>query len=65
MMFTKKHYEAIAFVLNDARQAKAKPSGVVRRLADLFQDDNPHFNRRRFVEACGIIEDLTEQSKRN
>lgn len=27
---------------------------IARAMADIFQDDNPNFNRDRFLKACGI-----------
>lgn len=27
---------------------------IVRDVADIFQDDNPRFDRDRFLQACGI-----------
>ena len=56
---TKKHYEAIAEVINN----EIRPYGVnavsqmtydiIDGLCDYFQTDNPNFNRELFLEACG------------
>jgi Fe-S-cluster formation regulator IscX/YfhJ len=57
---TKKHYEAIAQVINDEirpyspEAVQSTTYNVINNLADYFADDNPKFNRERFLEACGI-----------
>lgn len=57
-MFTARHYEAIAQVIQDVKQAHVKTydctpdatfDELVRCLANMFQDDNPNFNRARFM----------------
>jgi len=30
---------------------------VLKRLAEVFKNDNARFNKVRFFEACGVIED--------
>ena len=53
-MFSKRHYEAIAEVLMGCDRYEDIESG----LADLFEDDNPRFDRDRFLEACeGFADD--------
>ena len=59
--FTAKHYEAIAAELranvvddapNDAASERALGFRIaVQALANLFADDNPRFNRDRFIAA--------------
>jgi hypothetical protein len=54
---TKKHYEAIAkafyaYIATNTGANIARP--IAKDLADYFAQDNPKFNRSRFLEACGI-----------
>ena len=60
---TKKHYEAIAKVINDERGVYLIKNSVPAlsvlyytavNLADFFALDNPRFDRTRFLQACGI-----------
>lgn len=57
---TKKHFIAIAAAVAEVRQDAARdgldgPHALDRMagaLANIFADENPHFNRARFLEAC-------------
>ena len=53
---TKKHYVAIAEIIKS--EAMATPYGyradIAGKLADYFKQDNPKFDRERFLTACGI-----------
>jgi len=54
---TKKHYTAIAEVIKPytayhPANLYAKP--IAENLAYYFAQDNPRFNRTRFLEACGV-----------
>jgi len=64
-MFCKRHYEAIAAILNEAlkreryveeRSTVGDGENIVMHiredLADLFEADNERFNRKKFEEAC-------------
>lgn len=56
---TKKHYEAIAKILHQSVQYDFEgdyglTTKVVNELADYFEQENPKFNRERFLQACGI-----------
>lgn len=67
---TKKHYEAIAAIIkstyknaklydgtnyrNTATEICDTLEVTASRLADFFQTDNPKFNRKMFLQACGI-----------
>lgn len=61
-MFTRQHYKAIAkivdgktcvqFLSNNPFDYLSK-NQLVDALADMFQDDNPNFNREKFTKACG------------
>lgn len=64
-MFTRQHFEAIAEILyqyghvvgrnNDFDQgAEWAVSNVTEELANLFQKDNPRFDRQKFFEAAGV-----------
>jgi hypothetical protein len=59
-MFQARHYEAIAGVLkynlNDAIGGDQREGvlSVIRHTANMFRDDNPRFQRDRFLKACGI-----------
>jgi hypothetical protein len=65
MAMSRKHYEAIAADIK--RRFKLIPDpdgrdqelagqlfGVANDLADLFEADNPNFDRGRFLKACGV-----------
>jgi hypothetical protein len=58
-MTSKKHYVAIAWefaeLLKDLDGSNAAINAVVRladRLACIFKQDNPPFDRERFLQAC-------------
>ena len=67
-MFTKQHYKAIAEIIKgntdtaadddqspDFREGLFKArKWITRDLADYFAGDNPHFNREKFLQACGL-----------
>jgi hypothetical protein len=58
-MFAKRHFEAIATVMQDAdplhvkrTNARVQHEQTIRALADLFASDNGSFQRDRFIAAC-------------
>lgn len=62
-MMTRKHFEAIATVLRQENAHLAQGnvpdyagqrtlSSLAYSLADAFEDDNPRFDRQRFIAAC-------------
>ena len=61
-MFSKRHYEAIAKVIKDHNVNDKLPSHrsteccyyVVADIVDMFERDNPKFDRVRFLDACGL-----------
>lgn len=59
---TRKDYILIAAALNEAREfstIEERRYGVERaalRLADAIGQDNPRFDRGRFLAACGLTE---------
>ena len=54
-MFTKRHYEKIADILNDARKEDYETVHyvIMERMISLFQEDNPKFDEDTFHIACG------------
>lgn len=48
--FTKQHYEAIAACIR--ANVKEKNNYLVYALANMFEADNPLFDRKRFWDAC-------------
>ena len=57
---TKKHYEAIAKIIDIVAHDKHKhPHNVAYHLADYFATDNLKFDRARFLQACGIDQSQT------
>jgi len=60
---TKKNYEAIASMIHRHRSEDTSGTGsgtlsmVADSLANIFQADNPRFNRAQFFAACGMDED--------
>lgn len=64
-MFTKQHYRAITEIIASERQFASAADGhctaclcridaIARRNADYFEQDNPRFDRQKFLKACGI-----------
>tara|TARA_R100001015_G_C4467901_1_gene52570 strand:- start:102 stop:272 length:171 start_codon:yes stop_codon:yes gene_type:complete len=52
-MFQRRHYTKIAEVL-----AETKPdSTTLEYLIQMFEKDNPNFNRGRFLKACEVEND--------
>jgi len=56
---TRKDYQLIAAALKDALSAFDHPkrAGAVlaaQELAYRLRDDNPRFDRKKFLEACGL-----------
>jgi hypothetical protein len=55
--FAKRHYEAIALAMQDARFRLRSSSldqwqYTINCLANLFAEDNGRFQRERFISAC-------------
>ena len=62
-MITRKHYKAIAEIINRTENEsvsigvtypKIDKRELVFEFADYFEQDNPRFNRNRFMKACGL-----------
>jgi hypothetical protein len=63
IMTSKKHYVAIAReiaeLLKDLEGSNAAINAIAllaSRLACIFKDDNPAFDRERFLRACGVTQ---------
>jgi len=71
MAMTRKHYQAFADMINGAREdiqcdlpvlddfngGKHYTLGwLASQIAYMFEDDNPRFDRAKFMAACGIEE---------
>lgn len=52
-MFTRKHYNIIANIIKKNWEAGTE-SCIAEDLADYFEDDNPNFDRDRFLTTCGV-----------
>ena len=55
-MFSRRHYEAVAEVMRGIPHAAITPDYVwctiLDALIDLFEADNPRFDRAKFQEEC-------------
>lgn len=56
MALSRKHYEAIAAALKDARDFNDPIPYLVGRFIVQFEDDNPNFDAERFVKATGLCD---------
>ena len=58
---TKKHFKAIAEIIKfrmDATLYSPPVEVLAKDLAQYFKQDNPRFDRERFLAACGIEESV-------
>ncbi len=55
---TRKDYKAIALAFTDVLahfpEYKTGAEEIARRVAEVMEQDNPSFDRTRFLEACGL-----------
>lgn len=53
---TKKDYIAIAKVLSNSHHEAGRIAVTIIAIgmADMLANDNPKFNRQRFLDACGV-----------
>jgi hypothetical protein len=49
-MLSRKYYEMIALAIRTAKDKK----DVAYNLCERFAEDNPRFDARRFLQACGF-----------
>jgi hypothetical protein len=68
--FSRKDYELAASVINQTWQAsifgephKAACVDIADEFAGVFADDNPKFDRDRFMKACGLPEEASDFGK--
>jgi len=59
---TKRHFESIAAIIayeHRLARGAARPEGltenIAHKLADYFANENPRFDRQRFLVACGVL----------
>ena len=59
-MFERRHYESVAKVIASAQEGargnsaeECGVSSVMLKLTNLFAADNPNFDHKRFIKACG------------
>ncbi len=59
-MASKEDYKAIAKIIRDGTidcgmgKKQVDKLVFISKLADYFEQDNPHFNRNKFIGACWI-----------
>ncbi len=59
---TRKDYVMIAEVIATSWHASADSKrDIAINLAEVFETDNPRFNRDRFLSACGVTNSLMER----
>jgi hypothetical protein len=63
-MMTRKDYIKLASLIEQCPNNKDKDS-FVSRLADYLEQDNPNFNRGKFVHACYWTKEKYEQFLKN
>lgn len=51
---TRKHFEAIAAIIDAQRDIGVEIQGTANELAAFFATENPNFDRERFLKACGF-----------
>jgi len=56
-MFTKQHYEKIAEILaseQGSSMVNVIVYNITSKLAEMFMEDNPNFDREKFFKAAGF-----------
>lgn len=60
-MFTRKHFKAIAKIIKESDTLVIKSAGRIgprgnleEKLADYFKQNNPRFDRDKFIAACSL-----------
>ena len=64
MAMTRKHYREVADILKSELDMEidnftdgvrhGSVERIAHRLSSMFADDNPHYSRTKFMEACGL-----------
>ena len=50
-MMSRKHYKAVAEILKYTDEKQ----DIMLKLADMFEKDNPNFDREKFIDACLVM----------
>jgi len=63
--FSRQHYQAIADILSQHVEGESGDaiSSVAADMADLFETDNPRFDRSKFMSAAGVKSEETEEEE--
>ena len=56
MIMSRKHFQALADIVAEVPAQGIGPEALAERLAEFCATQNPHFDRDRFVRACGVGE---------
>ena len=55
MSLTRKHFNALADIVNDQRKSECVCTvRLANAIADFCEQENPRFNRDAFIEGCGL-----------
>jgi hypothetical protein len=53
MSMTRQHFEKVAAILTEVAMPRQRAE-LAHRFADWFEDENPRFDRTRFMVAAGV-----------
>ena len=56
-MFSKRHYEAMAETISRNHETTHE---LILEMINMFERDNPKFDRVKFLDACGLAIDKPE-----
>lgn len=51
---SRKDYVKTAAIIKGLILTHSEKEPIAQQFADMFEDDNPHFDRDRFMAACGV-----------
>jgi hypothetical protein len=61
-MVTKRHFQETANIIRSMRDDEPEAARVfARHMADFFKQENPRFDRERFMKACGLEDGKNER----
>jgi len=63
MTMTRKHFKAIAEVINDSLLDDDSKSHIAHKLCYIMRQFNTNFNGQKFVEACTEANNVSNKSK--